>query len=273
MQRFRPKQHRRNGFSLIELSVVIAIVSIVAVLGLESMAIFMNRTAYRVTQERMAVIKEALAKHRYVYGYIPCPAWANTSATYPSNDYGKEYRNSGTGICSNGTMAGSGNNSIHSGDVPVRDLGLPAQYMKDGYGSRIRYIVSRPMTRMGTTANLFGNEATVGLIKIRTGLIDPAQSQQIATAAYVLLSYGADKRGAYGGTGCMPAPTTKFDGMIDTVNCRNGSALTLKTGTPAGAGTTVVVGDDVFYDSRYNNGSNEEMHFDDIIVWQTKGQL
>lgn len=251
---------RQAAFSLVELSVVMAIVSIIAVLGLESMAAYMGRTAYDTTQKRLEVIREALAKHRYVYGYLPCPA---NHAVGPSDTtFGKEIR-SGTACSSSSITA-----DIHYGYVPVRDLQLPIAYMKDGYGSYLRYVVSEPLTVAGTGSGQFGNASSAGLITIRTGKLEQpcsTQCQELTDrAAYVLLSFGGDRRGSTtsGSTSTTCISDTGFDAMIDSANCRFGSGS-----------LSVAVPYDVFYDSRFNNGKVEENHFDDLIVWQTKSQL
>lgn len=263
MHRPRPQRASQKGFSLIELSVVIAIVSVVAVMGLESTAVFMNRTAYRVTQERLDTIKVAMAKHRYVYGYLPCPA--NQTVANVSSAYGKEQRDSGTGNCTGSTLASS---TLRYGDVPIRDLNLPLSTMKDGYGNRFRYVVTPGMAKPGTASGAFAHTSTTGLIRVRTGKIEATCStlcQQIASAAYLVLSFGGDKRGTTA-TNCIPSAL--YDQMIDSVNCRFGNAQVVRVG-----GTPAAVPDDVFYDSRFNNGSVEEMHFDDLVLWQTKSQL
>lgn len=251
----------RSGFSLLELSIVLAIVSVVVVLGLESMAVYMNRTAYRTTQEKLAVIKTALNKHRYVYGYLPCPA--AQGLTYLSSEYGKEQRSGST--CGGSTLGG-----LFYGDVPVRDLNLPLSYLKDGYGSRLRYVVTGTLAVGGTASGQFSHAGSTGGIVVRTGKIEQPCStmcQQVANAAYLVLSFGADRRGS-SSTNC--APGTATDGMIDSVNCRFGNGQSVRIN---GSGAVAAVPDNVFYDSRYNNGSVEEMYFDDLLVWQTKSQL
>jgi len=83
---------RRNqasaAFSLLEMSIVVAILSVVAIMGLQMVAIYFSRTAYLATQERMAAIDAALVKYRYVHGRLPCPAALAVAIT--ANTYGKE---------------------------------------------------------------------------------------------------------------------------------------------------------------------------------------
>lgn len=270
MSSLRTYARARQGFSLVEVSVVIAVLSVVAVMGLEATSIYFSRTSYSLTQERQATIKQALMRYRFIYGRLPCPAQKNLSTS--SIYYGKEQRVSGTLACD---VAGTTMSGVHFGDVPVRDLNLPLSYMKDGYGSEMIYLVDANMTRSGATAGYFLHSASTGVIEMRTGKIEQPCStmcQVIGAAAYALLSPGPDKRGS-NGTPCINsgmANLTSIDGMIDTVNCRFGSTTQVRVN---GNGSAVTIPANVLYDSRFNNGTIEEMHFDDLIVWQTKGQL
>ena len=262
-----PSQRQQQGFSLVELSVVVAIIAVIAVMGLDTIATFVGRTAYQSTQDKMAVIKVALAKHRYVYGYLPCPADPNASPI--SAGYGKESRSASLGCNNAGALnstLSSGNitnNSILFGDLPVRDLELPLSYMKDGYGSRLRYVVVSGLT----TANNFASTAD-GIV-IRTGQLESTCAtvcQDVSAASYVVLSFGADKRGSSGGLPCVPS--SSYANMIDSANCQFNSGA-----SPSYSITTPTITPGIFYDSRYSTGSVAANHDDDIILWQSKGQL
>lgn len=268
------------GFSLIELSVVLVIVSIVAVMGLELTANYMNRTAYKVTAERLDTIDRALVAYRRVNNKLPCPAPEGVTAT--SACYGKELNGSGgAGTCNDiaGTCTASSTTSgtIVYGVVPVRDLGLPTSAMYDGYGQRFYYVVTRDLTYTSTF------NATFDAISVRSGKLDDACTggsalcQDRGNASYFLFSTGVDKRGSRSSTGnvsrlCQdtssPADVQLTDGMIDTMNCRLGAALNfVKNGS-----TPIAVADHVYYDSRYNMGTTDN-HFDDLVKWRSKGSL
>lgn len=273
----------REGFSLIELSVVIAIVSVVAVMGLEVAATFMSRTAYQVTQERIEAIDRALVQYRRQYGRLPCPGALASSAVAESvkggRCYGKEKRNDGAGnLCANysnacDAAAFASNSNLKYGTVPVRDLGLPLYYMTDGYNNLLTYYVTNTMVTSSTSFNL---DTSVDGFTIRSGKQGATCGstgnvcQTRGTAAYVLLSFGKNARGATSPAGtvvlaCLPAlpGTTYVDGAIDSVNCRNGANLTLENTVPL----------DVFYDSRFNIGTQEQSYYDDIIKWRSKSSL
>ena len=264
----------RTGFSLVEMSIVIAILSVVAVMGLEMTAGFMNRTAYKTTQERLAVIKNALYQYRQTYGYLPCPA-----NYFPSThgNYGMGDRSSG--VFTTGASL-DGGDTIRYGDLPARDLNLPIKYMVDGYGSKFRYVVTKQMAWANNPPSYPYRDQS-GLISIRTGRLssncgasDPCQTI-INNAAYVVLSFGADKRGGItiGNVTrpCFGGIVSQIDGMIDTANCRFGNGTQLYGYN--GSWGTVSIPMTVFYDSRYNAGTVEHMHFDDLIIWQLKSQL
>lgn len=272
----------RKAFSLVELSVVIVIISIVAVMGLEGAAIYMDRTAYNVTRDRLREIDEAIAAFYHVNGRLPCPSRnGKPIAGQPilaitDTCFGKE--SNGTGgtaaisscVDTAATCQGYTFSNITKGDVPVRDLGLPLSYAFDAYGNRIFYAVTAGMVSAATF------NATNPALQMRSGKLDSActsNCQMLGSAAYVVLSHGRDRRGAYSKNGGS-APTIECSNggsdmdRIDTQNCR------INRGAAAGgyeinnAPTT-----DVFYDSRYNAGSVPASYFDDIVVWRKKSDL
>ena len=152
---------RRGGFSLLELSVVLGIIALIAGAGV-SMASGALKTADRIaTQEKLNTIKLALDSHARIYGYLPCPAKRDIA---PTNQYfGIETRYNGVtafvlGAGTNyncaysGTPAGfSGvervaSNNVYVGAVPTRSLGLPDSYASDSWGNKLSYSVSRYLT-------------------------------------------------------------------------------------------------------------------------------
>jgi len=266
----RPWRHRAcAAFSLLELSVVIVIISVVAVMGLEGTAMYFDRVAYQVTQERISVVDDAIARYYRQFGTLPCPA--SQSLVQTDSCYGKGYRVNGGDQCASYASACSANTTsgFRHGDVPVRDLNLPLHYMVDGYGNRLRYAATSTMI---TSPASFASATPA--IEIRSGKQDATcggagnRCQKRADAAYVVLSLGKGERGARPADSinikaCLPTPTADYDGRIDTVNCRFGNATTLEYSVPL----------NVFYDSRYNVGDVEENYFDDVIRWRARKDL
>lgn len=291
-----PKFHRYGsqrsncaGFSLVELSVVLAIISVIAVMGLELTANYLNRTAYKVTQERLAAIDQALAGYLKVNNKLPCPGQFGLQPTAAC--FAKECNGTGANGTSRCTVAAActdiagqcyadtlATGNLFFGDVPVRDLGLPPATMMDGYGNRIYYVVTRDYV-YNYTYNPGTNFSTASDgIDVRSGKLDSSCGggslcQSRGTAAYFLFSVGADKRRgttlngnmAYG---CQDNVAVT-DGMIDTVNCRlNNAGISLvKNGA-----TPITIPDNVFYDSRFNTGTTDN-HFDDLVRWRPRSAL
>ncbi|MES2984158.1 MAG: prepilin-type N-terminal cleavage/methylation domain-containing protein [Pseudomonadota bacterium] len=281
----------KRGFSLVELSVVVSIMSVVSVMGLEGAANFINRTSGAVTKDRLAVVDTAIARFFRIYGRLPCPA-ARTAAPLGSTSYGLE-------DCSIGTFATGTNyasligGGLMSGAVPFRTLNLPMSTSLDGFSSKINYVVTKNMTLAGTTTGRFGfydgtNATTiaasgVGGIQIRTGVLaQPCNTGSCNTvadptttppdgAAYIVFSSGSDKRGAYSANGvattaCIPTPTAAHNSRVDSQNCVQGLP---------GTNTVSVsnIPNNVFYDNRYNAGLNLTNYFDDYVIWRKRSQL
>lgn len=155
---------RKLGFSLLELAVVIAIISLIAGAGM-GMARGALQAADRIsTQEKLAAIQLALDSHAKTYGYLPCPA-ARTLRPNADPTFGVENRNAsvpGNNTC---TAVGSGGivsiSSIYIGGVPVRTLGLPDNYASDAWGNKLTYAVSANMVTNPASAATSNGSITV----------------------------------------------------------------------------------------------------------------
>lgn len=261
---------------------VLVILSVVAVAGLELAANYMNRTAYRVTQERADMIDKAIAQYVRVHNKLPCPA--SEALVKGAACFGKENNGSGgVGTCND--TAGLCRASVipttvlSYGIVPVRDLGLPLSTMVDGYGSLFYYVASGDQV-YSPSYGVNNFNTTDNAVRLRSGKLDSACGgvgnlcQSRGKASYLVISFGPDRRGGRTMDSVTPAVTcattdlTVVDGYTDTVNCRFGAALALvKNGS-----TSIAIGDNTFYDSRFNAGSTD-VHFDDIIRWRQRGGL
>ncbi|MFZ4540572.1 MAG: type II secretion system protein [Rickettsiales bacterium] len=282
--RCRPFVKARSGFSLIELSVVVAILGVVATLGLEVASTFVKRNAVNDTRARLQTVDQAIADFFKVYGRLPCPAVINaiapSAATYGLED---------CSLLIAGTTIGGG---VRGGAVPYRTLNLPMSASLDGFNNRIWYHVTANLTAAGgssTVANRFASippllatQQGIGGIEVRTGvqsiLCTAGNCQKIADpaaatpsgAAYILISAGPDGRGAFNIRGLNKASCASASGSdarVDTQNCVFGSnAVRLNMSI-----TTIPY--NAFYDNRFNPGSNLASYFDDIVVWRTKNKL
>lgn len=245
-----------SGFSLIELSIVVVILSIISVLGLEVAVSFISTRAYDATKDKLTVLDRAIRDFYWVYGRLPCPA-DRTLSPYDTG-YGLE-NCSLTPI----TTAAPVTETL-GGSVPFRTLNLQPAMGIDSYNTRINYFVTRALTSSYTDFSI--NNAT---LEIRSGRLRQPCATDCVTlatdAAYALFSNGADKRGARTRQGVAAnACTGTNDQRIDSQNCiaLNGGSMNPST-----------IPLNVLYDSRYNAGSQTTNYFDDVIIWRKRGQL
>ncbi len=278
-----------------ELSIVVAILSIVATLGLETAASFINRSSTSVSRARLKVVDEALDNFFTMYGRLPCPAVLNYDPMHQSGatyDYGLE-NCAGSVVINVGTATAPGN-GIYIGALPFRVLNLPMSYSLDGFADKFNYVVTANLTAAGgstTVASRFGssgfatvNQNGAGGIEVRSGQLaqpcntskcnvvaDPSIAPMGTGAAYFVYSSGPDQRGAVNTLGTSVAPCSAAaagtDPRPDTQNCvfgNNGTRTKM---------TVTTIPYNVFYDNRYNPGLNLASYFDDVAIWRTKAQL
>jgi prepilin-type N-terminal cleavage/methylation domain-containing protein len=283
--RFIPTPHRNvRGFSLIELSVVVAIISVVAALGLEAAANFVNRTSGAVTRERLVVADEAVNRFFKIYGRLPCPASRAVALAAANSSFGVEDCTIAvwTADAEYVTLTGGG---LVAGMLPYRTLNIPMTYALDGFNNKLNYVVTKNLTVAGGSAtilNRFGSTggaaATNGIagIEIRTGVLEEpcggSKCQKVADpststgAAYILFSNGTDQRGAVPVRATSVATACSAStARVDSMNCQwgaNGNTTSVTT-----------IPKNVFYDNRYNAGLNLASYFDDYVIWRSKAQL
>lgn len=233
-----------SGFTLVELTVVLTILGLLAAGGLAVSASMIEKANYVDTRKQLAIINETLENYYTVNGRLPCPA--SLDAIPGSTGFGTE----AIADCATNTAVPSGTfrdnaAEVRIGMVPVRALGLTDTAAQDKFGARILYAVTEKLTSTSDFA------ATSGAITMRAA----ADSTTLTTeAAYTLLSHGKDRRGAVIYLTGNPASPDCADGSSqrDIENCDNNAT---------------------FRDAPFNNGSETANWFDDIIVWTPKFHL
>ncbi len=165
----------RQGFSLLELSVVLTIIAIVIAGGLTLGSAKTQQTRISTTYEEMKEIANAISVFVAQNNRMPCPADTVLPATAT---YGRE---SAT-IC---TQA----NAVVHGDVPFYALGLPDEYGSDAWGHRYRYSV------MDDTTGAFSSSyaTSVMVVNDESGTAIGSGTDMV----YVLASAGKSGKGAF----------------------------------------------------------------------------
>lgn len=218
------KQTVRNaGFSLVEVAIVICIGGILLGMFGTSLVNTIVNTKLKNTQTNLKEVDEAIRLYAAVNNRLPCPASLTVAAE--TAQYGRETD------CSNGATPGtfqSGTHNVRTGMVPTRTLNLPDAHGFDGWGSRLIYSVTVPLTQI----------STYDLKQGRIDVVD-ANNNSIVTpvrsVTYLINSVGADRLGAYNASGNLisACDNTKLDGE----NCDNDSTFrnTLLTSSSSGA--------------------------------------
>jgi prepilin-type N-terminal cleavage/methylation domain-containing protein len=145
---------RQRGFTLIELSIVVAIAAVVLGVVLSLVNTQIENAKAANMRSRMETIKAALVMFVARNSRLPCPAIESFAPTH--NDYGLEAPTPGT--CTGATVAGT----AVRGMLPFRTLGLPEEDGYDVYASRFTYVVTTAATNLNAN-NIAGATGTITL--------------------------------------------------------------------------------------------------------------
>ncbi len=219
--------HRRSekGFTVIELSIVILIIGLLMAPMFQAMSIYMKRKVLTTTEENIKEIQIALQEYIKDTGnnpgqFLPCPAPLDLPRSDPN------YAVSVT--CDGGIAAGTflatgrGGESVRTGAVPARTLGLPISHIKDGHGMLITYSVTESQTADAAVPVPY-NKFT-GAISVRRDSLAGTEMTALppgGTAPFVLISNGGDGNGSYTADGALMSPCTA--GTVDSANCDYGA--------------------------------------------------
>lgn len=225
--RLRRTLRKIQGFSLLELSIVLTVMSIMLSSAITIAIKKTDADREEQTDERMEIIKMALSEFVRVNKRMPCPAQGSLALT--NANFGLELvtKNAANDVADCDTADHGRTAAVSIGVVPVRSLGLADEVMMDGWGRRISYVVDEVYinnhlasdSSKGTCdgvsiANCSGfNEDCDGSTDTDCFWYDTAGGITIGSNAgasdistetvYVLISYGENGHGAYprnGGT-------------------------------------------------------------------------
>ena len=115
-----PQRKRLNGFSLVELAIVLLITTIILSAGLSLLTVKREASQREATQKKQEAIKQALISYLGQHKRLPCPAIMITGVEDRTGTPCKQY----------------------SGIVPYQELGLDQAAALDGWENFITYVVS-----------------------------------------------------------------------------------------------------------------------------------
>ncbi len=206
-----------NGFTLLEVAIVISIIGILLSLLTSALLTFVEKNRIETTEFRIEKIQESLTQYLNVNRKYPCPASRILGPDV--TEFGKE-----VGLdCNAGTHAGTARNgSVRIGAVPNRSLNLPDEFAIDAWGRKFTYAVTEDLA----TANAFSADGGQIIVVDSGGneLVSPP-SNPTSRAHYVVLSHGPTGDGAYPlnatSTPAVPCPASSQDAE----NCDNDSTF------------------------------------------------
>ena len=219
---------QNNGFSLIELSIALIIIGLIAAPLFNYLTLYYEEKARRETLEHLNIASKALGQYFKETGHYPCPApidlGPEDSASGTAGTCVQRKNGAGGGVrsrsgCSNGLCRTQGNNlnranvdqTVVIGALPYRVLGLTYQQALDGYNNKISYAV----TERYTFPNYGHHLGAIGIEDIEgDSVVNPP-----GTAQFILVSHGEDGKGAYNESGNKSATACSPQDGIDSENC------------------------------------------------------
>lgn len=246
---------RNQGFTLIEVAILLVIIGLVATGGLSIIGTVAEAGRSTVTVERIAQVEQALQSYVEVNGCLPCPAngaTASTAATagHSADTAGGEY--APAAVCTADPCITA------DAVVPWKTLGISEEQAIDGWSNRIRYYVEGDECASCTA--LAGVQDFLGMNRSGTsypaGLITMEDNDSVfadqTNVVYVVVSSGPDQaRGRKYRTG----------------------VLTSDRWTQTGGGGGQEENFDDATDSTFSYGDRNDTtgtaHFDDIVSFTT----
>jgi len=250
---------KRSGFTLVEMSIVLIIISLIA--GTVFTLIPIQQTSQLSDNNLAALntIQSAITTYVKQNNALPCPAPADS----PLSSSGFGVSSDCTATAPSGTsdvQIGSTSYYVRYGVVPTRTLNLSDSYMFDAWNHRITYAVVRQMAVPTTQTINFSNfplnfpstqADTIQIVDANSNRINRANSPTNSNyVAYVLIARGPAGNGAtrYDGTTSIACPTAV--GILDKENCN--ADITL------------------FMDSYYSDSASA--YYDNTVRWKTYAQ-
>lgn len=238
------KFFKKRAFSLIELSVVITVLSVVAV-GILSISLGgVSNNKAKTTNDRMSLIYRALGEYVLVNKRLPCPA--SIKEVKSGINYGVEGTAAGSCTAGTGVYSSSTATNLVYGMVPVKTLGLNNILAEDGYENKIAYIVDKSYTSTATFSS-----ATSGIIIEK--YVGGAVTTDTSEAIFAIISYGANKNSSFPATSAIQnTVATNIDEMANDAISFNDGAKTAD------------------FTQNLINFTERSPIFDDIIFYRTR---
>ncbi|HZP91955.1 MAG TPA: prepilin-type N-terminal cleavage/methylation domain-containing protein [Burkholderiales bacterium] len=239
----RARRRSGAGFSLVEMSVVLLIVTLLLGSVLVPLSAQVDERKFSETSKQLDQIKEALIGFALANGYLPCPAISSTN--------GLEDRTGTT--CTGGKR---------SGFLPWTTLGIaPSDAWDDLYG----YSVTPAFTNSNPISVFTLSSVGDITIQTRDNLGNVVNLSNAGSIPAVVISFG---KNGYGATGRGGIPRVIPAGWAGDEQVDYTSATTAAACTAPYAATPCFV-----WRVRTDNAGASGGVYDDLVVWITPGIL
>lgn len=279
-KRHRQQHQGSRGFTLLELSIVLLIISVIV----GSTFAIANRMASQkkteATQENLDRIEAALLAFRTANNRLPCPADGSLNPDHPN--YGIEAVNPdpNNATCTGSTPAANFTSAQHvsktdlgtslplrtrvvGGMVPIVTLGLDKKFALDGYSNKISYHIDAQATETAAFSHYTSSNAKCFDVVIddsRTLAADNDINYIAFHAVYALISHGADGHGAFSQGGA------RLNNRVTNSFAQSNAAM-----NAAGVTTTYI--NRFFLISHTADPADPTNVYDDVVRFKTRNDL
>lgn len=246
--KMRASIQANNGFTLIELAVVLVIIAIMLGSFIGTLSSRIENSRISDTADELEEIKQAMIAFAFVNGYLPCPDCDMVTGNCPAATVAD-------GIADFDAAANRCNEDEATGNVPWVSLGFGRS---DSWGTRYRYAVQNEYANSATSFSLDGATGPAGsaIIKEPNFVADATGGtpQDLANnAVAIIFSHGKNGYGGFSENNMarIDVPAANLD---ESENTNNDNIFYSRPGTAAGA--TIAGGE-----------------FDDIVIWISEYEL
>lgn len=244
-----------SGFTILEMSVVLAIVSVIigSILNVATSGI--EEEKIKITKARMEFIMTTLKQYLNrltisVDKQIPCPAGGDEPVDGAQFGIGVGTGIGGPDFCTQADFTVAATN-LATGVVPTATLGIEPLYMLDGWQRKITYIVDQDLTYA-----VGGYDTQIGDIEVEDEFDNSVIGEGpggAEPAAVIIISHGRNGHGAWRLKGSPPTQINlSAPGPLEIDNTPSGTMDSTFRMLP----------------ERTQGG-----YFDDIVIFQTQWQL
>jgi prepilin-type N-terminal cleavage/methylation domain-containing protein len=239
------KPAAQNGFTLIELAVVLMIVGLLLGGMLVPLSAQLDQRNFTDTRKTLDDIQQALIGYAIINGRLPCPA-SSTSNGVESFDTGSG------GNATNGKCL-----IFYTGFVPAATLGIASAvdnqgntgFAVDAWGNRIHYAVTSSNSKAFTSTN---GMSTTGISSLTPDLLVCSEASTSGSSCSVA------------NTALTASPGVPV--VIYSTGKNGGNSITGSDETE-NPNPSSVDNDRVFVSHNFTNSTATNGEFDDLVIW------